>query len=329
MDRILARILSRLAGATADATGPSPLVSRDEAEAMATLPASSNLDLFAIAGTVRTARAPAFFRCGIVNAKSGLCPEDCAFCAQSARHKTGVAVYPLLDDTALLNRARLAHDHGAQRFGIVTSGTALPEKDVDALCAAIERIRKEVGIGICGSLGMLTPERARRLRDAGMTRYHHNLETAESHFPRICTSHSYTQDKESILAAQDAGMETCCGGIFGLGESPLQRVEMAFTIAELNVTSIPLNLLIAVPGTRLEGQPKLRPDEALRAIALFRIVNPDRDILIAGGREHVLGAWQSWLYAAGANGLMVGDYLTASGSELENDETMLRTLGLA
>ncbi len=329
MDSILARVLSRLGGAAAEATGPSPLVSREEAEAIAVLPPSSNLDLFAIAGTVRAARAPAFFRCGIANAKSGLCPEDCAFCAQSARHKTDVAVYPLLDENALLARARRAHDNGAQRFGIVTSGTALPEKDVDALCSAIERIRKEVGIGICGSLGMLTPERARRFRDAGMTRYHHNLETAESHFPHVCTTHSYAQDKESILAAQDATLETCCGGIFGLGESPVQRVEMAFTIAELNVTSIPLNLLIAVPGTRLGGQPKLRPEEALRAIALFRIVNPDRDILIAGGREHVLGQWQSWLYAVGANGLMVGDYLTAPGSAAENDESMLQTLGLA
>ncbi len=324
MDALLSVILHRLGESVSG-----PLLSRREAEEFLRLPSSSTLDMLSVAGTVRAVRAPSFFNCGIVNAKSGRCPENCAFCAQSAHHETGAPVYPFVDQDTLLRKAELAASHGTKRFSLVVSGTMLGEDDVEPLCCAVRRIIRETGMSVCGSLGILTPERAARYRDAGITRYHHNLETAESFFPRICTTHLYAKDVESLRVARAAGMEVCSGGIIGLGESLEQRAELAWTLAELDVDSIPLNFLNAIKGTRLENMPRLAPEEALRAVALFRIMNPSKDLLIAGGRSHVLGEWQSWLYAAGANGMMTGDYLTTSGAAFEADLTMMRTLGVA
>ena len=323
MEALLCTILQRLGE-----SGKGPLLSRSEAEAFLRLPSSCTLDMVSVAGTVRAVRAPSFFNCGIVNAKSGRCPENCAFCAQSAHHETGAPVYPFIAGDELLRKAALAASHGTKRFSIVVSGTMLGEADVDPLCRAVERIIRETGMSVCGSLGILTPERAARYREAGVTRYHHNLETAESFFPHICTTHPYEKDVESLRVARAAGMEVCSGGIIGLGESLEQRVELACTLAELEVDSIPLNFLNAIKGTRLERMPRLAPEEALRAVALFRIMHPGSDLLIAGGRAHVLGAWQSWLYAAGANGMMIGDYLTTSGAAFEADLAMMRTLGV-
>lgn len=324
MDTLLETILRRLPQA-----GEGPLLSREEAEAFISLPSSSTLDMISVAGTVRAMRAPGFFNCGIINAKSGRCPENCAFCAQSAHHETGSPVYPFVGREILLQKAAEAARHGTKRFSIVVSGTMLGEADVEPLCRAVESIIEETGMAVCGSLGLLTPERARMYREAGMTRYHHNLETAESFFPNICTTHAYEKDVASLAAAREAGMEVCSGGIMGLGESPVQRVELACTLAEAGVDSIPINFLNAIKGTRLEHMPRLSPEEALRSIALFRVMHPSRDILIAGGRGHVLGEWQSWLYAAGANGMMTGDYLTTSGAAFESDLAVMRTLGVA
>lgn len=323
MDTLLDAVLHRLS-----TVEHGPLLSRSEAEAFLRLPESSTPDMLSVAGAVRAARSPAFFNCGILNAKSGRCPENCAFCAQSAHHETGAPVYPFVSQEVILQKAAEAARHGVRRFSLVVSGTMLDEKDVEPLCRAVERIIEETGMSVCGSLGILTPERAACYREAGVTRYHHNLETAESFFPNICTTHAYERDVESLRAARAAGMEVCSGGIIGLGESREQRAELAWTLAELGVDSVPINFLNAIPGTRLEHMPRLAPQEALRTIALFRIMHPDRDILIAGGRSHVLGEWQSWLYAAGANGLMIGDYLTTSGAAFEADLAMMRTLGV-
>ncbi len=323
MDTLLDAVLHRLS-----TVEHGPLLSRSEAEAFLRLPESSTPDMLSVAGAVRAARSPAFFNCGILNAKSGRCPENCAFCAQSAHHETGAPVYPFVSQEVILQKAAEAARHGVRRFSLVVSGTMLDEKDVEPLCRAVERIIEETGMSVCGSLGILTPERAACYREAGVTRYHHNLETAESFFPNICTTHAYERDVESLRAARAAGMEVCSGGIIGLGESREQRAELAWTLAELGVDSVPINFLNAIPGTRLEHMPRLAPQEALRTIALFRIMHPGRDILIAGGRSHVLGEWQSWLYAAGANGLMIGDYLTTSGAAFEADLAMMRTLGV-
>lgn len=317
-------ILRRIGEASPDA----PLLSKDEARELMTLPLSRNMDILALAAAARAAYAPAFFNCGIINAKSGRCAEDCAFCAQSVHHNTGVAVYPLVGGDTLLRKAEEAAAAGAKRFGIVTSGTQLGEKDAESLCQSVKRIVSQIGIAICGSLGILDEKRAAQYRAAGISRYHHNLETAASYFPNICATHAYEEDIASLRAAKAAGMEVCSGGIIGLGENHEQRVELAFTLAELKVDSVPINFLQAIPGTKLANVPRLAPAEALRAIALFRLALPARDILIAGGRRHALGDMQSWLYAAGANGMMIGNYLTTTGSDYATDHAMMRALGI-
>lgn len=322
------RVLARIASNVECGANSASLVTRDEAITLSMLPNRCNLDILSLANMGRAVFAPGFFTCAIINAKSGLCPENCAFCAQSAHHDAKIEVYPFVDESTLLDKAQAAARAGVKRFGIVTSGTSLAEKDVAPLCRAVEKIISRTGISVCASLGLANPERIRQFKASGIERYHHNLETASSFFPNICSTHAYEEDIATVQAAKDAGLEVCCGGILGLGENWEQRIELAFTLAELNVDSIPINFLNAISGTRLENMPKLEPGEALRAIAIFRLVNPARDILVAGGRTHVLGELQSWLYAAGANGMMSGDYLTTSGPGFVKDQDMMRALGV-
>ncbi len=304
-----------------------PLPATEARELLALAP-EHTLDLLAAARLAASTAGRVPFTCGIVNAKSGRCAENCAFCAQSAHHRAAVPDYPLLDTDALLRKAEALAEAGAMRFGIVTSGTSLSPADLDSLCGSLERLRRAVPLRLCGSLGMLTPESARRLKEAGLSRFHHNLETAASHFPAICTTHAYADDLATLAAARDAGLELCCGGIFGLGESPDQRVEFSLSLAEQDVDCIPVNFLNPIPGTPLEHQPRLTPDEALRILAVLRLMHPDRDIVMCGGRGSTLGEWDSWIFAAGANGVMTGDYLTTPGSPFERDTRMLTALGL-
>lgn len=307
---------------------PRTPLSAAEARELLALTPEHTLDLLAAARLAASTAGRVPFTCGIVNAKSGRCAENCAFCAQSAHHHTNAPDYPLLGTDALLRKAEALAEAGAMRFGIVTSGTALSPAELDLLCDSLERLRRAVPLGLCGSLGMLTPEAARRLKEAGLSRFHHNLETAASHFPSICTTHAYADDLATLAAARDAGLELCCGGIFGLGESPDQRVEFSLTLAEQGVDCIPVNFLNPIPGTPLEHQPRPAPDEALRILAVLRLMHPDRDIVVCGGRGSTLGEWDSWIFAAGANGIMTGDYLTTPGSPFERDIRMLAALGL-
>ncbi|HKZ18084.1 MAG TPA: biotin synthase BioB [Geobacteraceae bacterium] len=268
--------------------------------------------------------------CSIINAKSGLCPEDCSFCAQSAHHRTDVQVYPLVDDEEIVRSAHTATMEGAGCFGIVTSGTTTGRgSELDRICSVIRKIRSEGEIQPACSLGIIDRETAVVLRDAGMMKYHHNLETARSFFPNICTTHDYEEDVQTVRAVKEAGLRVCCGGIFGLGETPEQRVEFAFTLKELEVDSVPINFLNPVPGTRLAHADFLTPMECLRIIALFRYVMPDKQISVCGGREKNLRDLQSWMFFAGASGTMVGNYLTTTGREPEQDLQMFRDLGLA
>lgn len=268
--------------------------------------------------------------CSIINAKSGLCPEDCSFCAQSAHHRTDVQVYPLVDEEEIVRSAHTATMEGAGCFGIVTSGTTTGRgSELDRICSVIRKIRSEGEIQPACSLGIIDRETAVVLRDAGMMKYHHNLETARSFFPNICTTHDYEEDVQTVRAVKEAGLRVCCGGIFGLGETPEQRVEFAFTLKELEVDSVPINFLNPVPGTRLAHADFLTPMECLRIIALFRYVMPDKQISVCGGREKNLRDLQSWMFFAGASGTMVGNYLTTTGREPEQDLQMFRDLGLA
>jgi len=265
--------------------------------------------------------------CSIVNAKSGLCPENCKFCAQSSHHHTDADIYPLLPAQELIKRAKEAKEHGARMFGIVTSGTQIDtEAEWETIEEAIRGINA-IGIKPCGSLGMLDESGARRLKEAGLFRYHHNFETARSNFDNICTTHRYEEDIETIKNAKKVGLSTCCGGIIGLGETMEQRIELAFTIKELDVDSVPINILNPIKGTPLENQPLLSPMEVLLTLALFRFILPDKDIKVCGGKERNLRQLLPLAIVAGCNSLMTGNYLTTPGRDASSDIEMVMDLG--
>ena len=267
--------------------------------------------------------------CAIVNAKSGRCSEDCAFCAQSAHFRTAVQEYPLLSTEAIVSAAEKCIRNNTHRFSIVTSGKGVAAaQDFENICATVERLAIMPTMAPCASLGILSGEQFARLKQAGLKRYHHNLETAESFYGLICSTHAFSQRVAAVRAARQAGLEICCGGILGLGEMPSQRVELALTLRELAVDSVPLNFLNPIPGTRLEKQELLPPLEILKAIAMFRFVLPEKEIRVCGGREVNLRTLQPLMYLAGANGAMTGNYLTTSGRDPATDSREILDLGL-
>jgi biotin synthase len=267
--------------------------------------------------------------CAIVNAKSGRCSEDCAFCAQSARYPTQAPAYPLMPLDELLAAAENSLNSGAGRFSLVTSGRGLTSpQEIAVICQVITALAREGRISPCASLGLLTPETASTLKKAGLVRYHHNIETAPSFYPSICSTHSIEARLETIRIARAAGLEICSGGILGLGETWEQRIKMALALRELGVDSIPLNFLNPIPGTPLEGQPPLPPLEILKSIALFRFIVPRADIRTCGGRERGLRTLQPLMYLAGCNGTMIGSYLTTEGRSPEIDLQEILDLGL-
>lgn len=266
--------------------------------------------------------------CGIVNAKAGRCAEDCAFCAQSAHHAAGAGIHELLGEEQLLRAAARAEAARAQRFGIVTAGTGLSDNgELDRLQASIERICRETGVKPCASLGIMEEKALLRLKNAGLVRYHHNLETARSFFPSVCSTHNYDEDVETVKAAKRAGLEVCTGGIFGLGESIEHRAEFALDLKSLDVDCIPVNFLVSVTGTPLQSRLPLAPLECLKIIAMLRFVMPDKSIRVCAGREQNLQDLQPLIFFAGADGLMIGNYLTTAGRNTAADMDMIRNLG--
>ncbi|MGE4298350.1 MAG: biotin synthase BioB [Desulfovibrionaceae bacterium] len=299
-----------------------------QAAALIGLLPEHTLDLLAVARVMASTSRAAPFTCGIINAKSGRCAENCRFCAQSMHHATQAPAYPLVSRDTLLVQAERFAGEGAAYMGIVTSGTGPVGRDFDALCHAAAYITARVDIKLCASFGILTAAQAVALKQAGYASCHHNIETARSHYPAICTTHGFDARIRTVRNAQAAGLRVCSGGIFGLGESWAQRIEMAAELGELQVDSVPVNFLTPIPGTPLENSPPLPPGEALGLLALLRLMLPGRDIVVCGGRAATLREWQNLVFSAGANGIMVGDYLTTPGSALEHDRAMLRTLGL-
>lgn len=266
--------------------------------------------------------------CAIINGRSGRCPENCKFCAQSAHYNTGVEEYSLLAEDEIVAAAKKAKAAGAVRFSIVTSGRGQSKTDdFQNICKTLIRIKKEVGIEICASLGILTEEQAVELKKIGVTRYHSNIETAPSHFSEICSTHNYEDKMFTIRNAQKAGLRVCSGGIFGLNETPEQRVEMAFELKRLCIDSVPLNLLTPIAGTPFENNKDLAPLEILRAYAVFRFILPKALIRTAGGREVNLRDLQALALNGGLNGIMVGGYLTTGGRSTEADKQMIKDLG--
>lgn len=267
--------------------------------------------------------------CSIVNAKSGKCVEDCSFCSQSSRFQTESPEYGLMEVEEIVQAAKEAAAFGSNEFSIVASGTALDDrKELDRVIEAIRRIKAETNLEVCCSLGLMSLEHLKELKAAGLDRCHHNLETAVSHFENIVTTHSYEDEVRAVQNAKDAGLHVCVGGIFGMGESHAQRVELAFDIKDLGTQSFPINFLKPVAGTALEHIGLMDHREALRTIALLRLVLPKMDLFVCGGREEVLNNQQEQLFAAGANGILGGNYLTTKGQDPKKDIEMIESLGL-
>ena len=304
-------------------------LTRDEVTAVAALPLDELPDLVALAHRVRLAYCgPEVELESLINAKSGACPEDCAFCSQSARFETGVDVYAFLDLDEVVEAARATRAAGATQFCIVVAVRGPEERLLAKVLDAVDAVHEETGLEVACSLGLLTDEQAARLAAAGVRRYNHNLETCREVFPSICTTHTWDDRVETARRAVDAGMELCCGGILGMGESLEQRIDFAFELAALEPCEVPINLLDPRPGTPLDDRELLSPREALQAIALFRLVLPKTWIRLAGGRERVLGELQAMGLLAGANALIVGNYLTTIGRSPEDDHALLDALGM-
>jgi biotin synthase len=286
-------------------------------------------DLFTAAGRVRELfRGSTVDICSIVNAKSGACSEDCSYCAQSVHHSTNAPVYPLISVDRMAKAAASAKKNGAKRFCIVTSGRGIDsQEDLDAIAEGIKRVR-EIGLSPCATLGTLTGVQLSRLKEAGLNRYHHNIETSREYFPRICTTHSFDERLEVLKQARSLGLSACSGGILGMGESMDDRIRMAFTLSELDVDSVPINFLMPIIGTPLEGVNAITPLEALHSIAMFRFILPEKEIRVCAGRGTALCQLHPLIFTAGADGFMIGNYLTTSGLNPEDDLKMIQDLGL-
>lgn len=305
-------------------------IDADDALTVLGLPQSELWALLEVSETVRRRfKGDQIRLCSIVNAKSGLCSEDCAFCSQSRRSNASIEKYPLLEEEEIVTAARDAKERGAREFSIVTSGLSMHSKrELDRVGNAIARIGTEVGIETCVSLGALSEENISFLLSRGLRSVHHNLETARGFFPSICTTHDYEEDVRAVRRAKAAGAWVCCGGIFGIGESAADRVELAMTLRELDVDSIPVNFLNPIEGTPLGGKSELTPFGCLKIIAMMRLCHPSREIIVCGGREVNLRDLQGLIFAAGATGMMIGNYLTTSGRPAEEDLRMIADLGL-
>lgn len=263
--------------------------------------------------------------CTIINGKSGRCPENCKYCAQSIHFKTDIEEYPLLDSKRILDKAKHNENKGVLRYSIVTSGKKLSQKDLNDVCKSYKLIKENSNISLCASHGLLCYEDFIKLKKAGVSRYHNNLETSRNFFHNICTTHSYEEKIETIKAAQKAGLEVCSGGILGLGESMEDRIDMALEIRSLGIKSIPVNILNPIKGTPLENSKVLSYDEIKRTIAIFRFIIPYGAIRLAGGRGLLHDKGKS-LFECGANATITGDMLTTAGITINEDMSIIKEL---
>lgn len=268
--------------------------------------------------------------CSIVNAKSGACSEDCNFCSQSTHYETESPVYKFLDQETVADASQMAEENGAQALGLVAAWRGLREgRMLDQVCQRIEEMSQSGQVRADASLGLIeSPAVAQRLKNAGLAVYNHNLETANSFFDQVCTTHTHQDRIDTIKHCKSAGLRVCSGGIFGMGESLEQRVELALELQELDVDVVPLNFLVRIDGTPLEDNNPLPPMEILKTIAVFRFTLPQKEIMVAGGREPNLRDLQSMIFMAGASATLVGNYLTTGGRSAKDDLQMIADLGL-
>jgi biotin synthase len=265
----------------------------------------------------------------LINAKSGNCPEDCSFCAQSTFYETGITKYPLLGDEVILEKAREAEKSGSTSFCLVCAYREPSQNDFEKICNIIEKLRKQVNLDINVSLGFMTSERAKKLKSLGVKRYNHNLEASESFFSKICNTHDYSDRVNTAKTVKEAGLELCCGGIIGMGESKRQRIELAFSLSSLEPDEVPINILIARQGTPKElDNCSIDPMDIIRTIAVWRFIMPKTILKIAGGREVHFNDGGKLALQAGANGIITGGYLTTNGNEPNKDIQMIHEIGL-
>lgn len=264
--------------------------------------------------------------CSIINAKSGRCSEDCKFCAQSAHYKTDISEYPLLDKDKIVKEALYMAEKGVLRFSIVTSGKALTDKDVDIIAEVIKEIKSKSNISICASLGLLSASNFEKLKNAGLERVHNNLEASKNYFPKVCSTHTFDDKVNALKKAVSSGLSVCSGGIIGLGETMHDRIDLAFSLKELGIKSVPLNILSNIKGTPYENNKKLSESEILRTAAIFRFILPDAFIRLAGGRAQ-LSDFGKKAFLSGINAVITGDMLTTSGISVDTDMQMIKDTG--
>ena len=302
-------------------------LSREEALSIAEMPGSQIFSLIASANTIREHfRGKTAGLCSIVSAKSGACSEDCSFCAQSSKSRAVIDVYPLLQKEKIIEKAVESKESGVKRFSVVTSGKTLSGKDLSSIADIVSDVKK-LGLLPCASLGLLKKKELLLLKSAGLDRYHHNLETSEEFFPRICTTHSYSDKMKTIRAAKAVGLSVCSGGIFGMGETWQHRIDMAFALNKLGVESVPINFLVPIKETALGDKGLLHPFDALKIISLYRYILPEKEVRICGGRLQVLGEFHSLVFAAGADGVITGNYLTTLGRIPADDLKLIAMYG--
>lgn len=319
--------MSQMWSALADKALAGERITREEARAVLHAPADDVLGLLDAAFRVRRAHWGRRVSLHVLeNAKLGACPEDCGFCSQSSKHASPSGEAPIKSVDELVAGARRAHAARAKRYCMVTATRGPSQRDLDTICAAATQIKAELDIELCASLGLLTDAKAQRLASSGVDRFNHNLETSERHYDKIVSTHSWKDRVETVQIAKRAGMDTCCGGIVGLGESEDDLLDLAFALRDLDVDSVPVNFLDAREGTPLAGYPLVEPAFALRALCMFRFVHPRTDLRVAGGREITLRALQVMaLYPA--NSIFTQGYLTTAGATPHADHQMIRDAG--
>ncbi|QWR77450.1 biotin synthase BioB [Candidatus Magnetomonas plexicatena] len=301
---------------------------KNEALDICSLPNSRLYELMAAASAIRQHYRSDFIDlCSIVNAKSGGCSEDCSFCAQSYESKADIERYPLKSYKEIGAAAMSAKKNGARRFCLVTGGKKVLDGELIKLSDMLKHISAERLLP-CATLGLLNEDSLRLLKDSGLNRYHHNIETSERFFPQVCHTHTFKDKVKTIEAAKSTGLSLCSGGIFGLGETWEDRVEMAFFLRDIEADSIPINFLTPVAGTKMADVPPLDPIVALKIISLYRFILPEREIRICGGRMQTLGEFNSFIYMAGADGLLIGNYLTTTGRSPALDTRFIEQTGL-
>jgi biotin synthase len=304
-------------------------ITRDEARQLFTLEGEALYDLFYAAHKVRRHfHGDRVTFCSILPTKFGNCSEDCKFCAQSGHFDTGITAHPMMDGDEVAKACTDARDRGASAFGIVNSGRGPTKREWPKIMEAVRAMKEVDGICHCATLGTLTEEQARDLKNAGVRRINHNLETSREFYPQIVTTHTWQERVETVRLAQRVGLETCCGCIFGMGETIDDRVSLAFSLKELNPSVVPLNFLFPIPGTPLENAPRLRPMEILKIIAVMRLILPSQDLKVAGGREKNLRDLQSWIFYVGGTSGLIGNYLATAGRPNEDDLQMIADLEL-